>query len=247
MPTPTTVSPAHQLALLELQRTDTELDQARARMQALRQDPEYQRLRAEGDRLQAEVQTAQQQLDTARSTQSEAERKVTSTREHLERNQKRMESGQGSAKDLQGMQHEIETLQRLVGEQEDAELETMDAVEQAESAHASAQHAQVQAESWANARGQTVKAEAAQVAARGKELTGTRQQQAAGLPADLVAQYEKIRARNGGIGAARLVGNRSEASGMGISPVELEQINATLADQLAYCPDTGAILVRDAD
>ena len=43
MSAPTTVSPAHQLALLELQRTDTELDQARTRMQALRQDAEYQR------------------------------------------------------------------------------------------------------------------------------------------------------------------------------------------------------------
>ena len=134
-----------------------------------------------------------------------------------------------------------------MGEQEDAELETMGAVEQAESAHASAQQAHAEAEAAANARGRAVKAEAAQVATRGKELTGTRQQQAAALPADLVALYEKIRARTGGIGAARLVGNRSEASGMGISPVELEQIKATPADRLTYCPDTGAILVRDAD
>lgn len=247
MPAPTTVSPADQLALLAVQRTDTELDQARARMQLLRQDPEYQRLRAEADRLQGELESARQQLETAQAAQTEAERKVAATREHLGRNRRRMEAGQGSARDLQGMQHEIETLQRLVGEQEDAELEAMEQVEQADAAHTAAQQAHAEAEAAARERGTAVKQEASQVAARGKELTVQRQRQAAALPADLVAQYERIRARTGGIGAARLVGGRSEASGMTLSPVELQQITGIPEDQLAYCPETGAILVRASD
>ena len=94
------------------------------------------------------------------------------------------------------------------------------------------------------ARLKFLKAEATEVSARGNELTRDRTALAATLPAGLVARYEKVRARTGGIGAARLVGNHSEASGMPISPADLAQIEQAPADTLVYCPDSGPILVR---
>ena len=49
---------------------------------------------------------------------------------------------------------------------------------------------------------------------------------------------------SGGIGAARLEGRRSTASGTELSPVEAAALASLPAEAVAICPETGAILVR---
>jgi hypothetical protein len=239
-----TVPLAEQLRLLELQHLDTALDRARHRMQQLRQDPDYARLQQELADHQRSAEQAATTLAEAREAVRKAEATVAGVQEHRDRNQKRLDAGQGSAKDLENMMHELQTLQALQDEHEGTELEAMEAAEQAEAADAQAQRHLAAAQAAAQERGAALKEEAAGVAAEGNGLTGQRQALAATLPADLVARYDKIRERNGGIGAARLVGNRSEASGMPLSPADLAQIEQTPVETLAFCPDSGAILVR---
>lgn len=239
-----TASPADQLRLLDLQQLDTALDRARHRMQQLRQDPQYAALqRTLADRQATAEQTAAA-LQDAREAVRRAETRVAEVQAHRDRNQKRLDAGQGSAKDLENMMHELATLKSLQDEHEGTELEAMEAVEQAEGADATAQQDLAVARAAAQERGAAVKQEASGVAAEGNDLTGQRKALAATLPADLVAHYDRIRERSGGIGAARLVGNTSEASGMPISPADLAQIEQTPVETLAYCPDSGAILVR---
>jgi uncharacterized protein len=240
----TTAAPAEQLRLLDLQALDSALDQARNRMQQLRQDPEFRQLQQAVDDRQAEADGATTALADARAAVDAAEQQVSSVRAHRERNQKRLDAGEGSARDLERMMHELSTLAELQDRHEEAELEAMDAAEQAEGAEAEARRLLAEAQAAARDRGAALKAEATEVSARGNELTRQRAALAATLPAGLLARYEKVRARNGGIGAARLVGNHSEASGMPISPADLEQIEQAPADTLVYCPDSGAILVR---
>jgi predicted nucleic acid-binding Zn-ribbon protein len=239
-----TAAPAEQLRLLDLQALDTALDQARNRMQQLRQDPEFRDLQQAVADRQAEAERAGAALTEARAAVAAAEQEVSSVRDHRERNQKRLDAGQGSARDLERMMHELSTLAELQDRHEEAELEAMDAVEQAEAAEAGTRRFLAEAQAAARDRGAALKAEATEVSARGNELTEQRAALAATLPAGLLARYEKVRARNGGIGAARLVGNHSEASGMPISPADLAQIEQAPADTLVYCPDSGAILVR---
>lgn len=240
----TTATQAEQLRLLDLQALDTALDQARARMQQLRQDPGFRQLQQAVTDRQAEADQAAASLAKAQAAVAAAEQEVSSVRTHRERNQKRLDAGEGSARDLERMMHELTTLAELQDRHEEAELEAMDAVEQAESAETEARRLLAEAQAAARDRGAALKAEAAEVSARGNELTKERTALADTLPAGLVARYEKVRARNGGIGAARLVGNHSEASGMPISPADLAQIEQAPADTLVYCPDSGAILVR---
>lgn len=244
MSTTPTVSLAEQLRLLDLQQLDTALDRARHRMQQLRQDPEYAGLQRSHADQQAAAEQSAAVLASARETVRQAETRVAEVQERRDRNQKRLDAGQGSAKDLEGMMHELATLKTLQDEHEGTELEAMEAVEQAEAADAVAQQDLADARAAAQERGAALKQEAAAVAAEGNDLTGQRQTLAVTLPADLVARYDKIRERNGGIGAARLVGNTSEASGLPISPADLAQIEQTPVDTLAFCPDSGAILVR---
>lgn len=244
MSTTPTVSLAEQLRLLDLQQLDTALDRARHRMQQLRQDPEYAGLQRSLADQQAAAEQSAAALAAARETVRQAESRVAEVQERRDRNQKRLDAGQGSAKDLEGMMHELATLKTLQDEHEGTELEAMEAVEQAEAADAVAQQDLAGARAAAQERSAALKEEAAAVAAEGNDLTGQRQTLAATLPADLVARYDKIRERNGGIGAARLVGNTSEASGLPISPADLAQIEQTPVDTLTFCPDSGAILVR---
>lgn len=243
----TTASPDEQLRLLDLQALDTALDQARTRMQHLRQDPEYRRLQQLTAERQAEAERAAEELARARAAVEDADREVSAVRAHRERNQRRLDAGEGSARDLEKMMHELDTLAELQDRHEEAELAAMDAAEQAEAAEAEARGRLEEARATAGERGAALKAEASEVSARGNALTRDRAALAAQLPAGLVARYEKVRARNGGTGAARLVGNRSEASGLPISPADLAQIQQAPADTLVYCPDSGAILVRAAE
>ncbi|MEV4902315.1 DNA-binding protein [Citricoccus sp. NPDC055426] len=240
----TTATPADQLRLLDLQQLDTALDRARHRMQQLRQDPDYAGLQRTLAEQQATAEQTAAALEQAREAVREAESRVAEVQQRRDRNQARLDAGQGSAKDLEGMMHELATLKALQDEHEGTELEAMEAAEQSEAADAAAQQDLAGARSAAQQRSAELKEEAAGVAAEGNDLTAQRKAVAASLPADLVARYDKLRERNGGIGAARLVGNTSEASGLPISPADLAQIEQADAQTLVYCPDSGAILVR---
>jgi len=65
----------------------------------------------------------------------------------------------------------------------------------------------------------------------------------AGLDADLVALYERQRAR-GGAGAALLQGRRCGACQLEIDRGELARISAADEDDVLRCPECGAILLR---
>ena len=89
-------------------------------------------------------------------------------------------------------------------------------------------------------------AELAEVEAEASGLRTRRAEFAAGLDAGLLAVYEKTLAKRG-VGAARLFHGTSEASGMKLSPGDLAEIKAAAADDIVFCPDSGAILVRSEE
>ena len=64
------------------------------------------------------------------------------------------------------------------------------------------------------------------------------------VPADLTKTYEQLRARLGGIGAARLDGNRCSGCHLTLPATELDRIRHADANALFYCEQCGRILVR---
>jgi predicted nucleic acid-binding Zn-ribbon protein len=70
-----------------------------------------------------------------------------------------------------------------------------------------------------------------------------RAQQAEGVPASLLADYERRRAQNKGAGAARLVGTSCTACHLSIPSTEAERIRRGAGSVVAYCDNCGAILV----
>ena len=63
-------------------------------------------------------------------------------------------------------------------------------------------------------------------------------------PARLRTRYERLRAHLGGVGAARLVGDRCEGCHLTLPSMELERIHHLPADTFATCPQCDRILVH---
>ena len=239
-----TAPPAVQARLLELQELDTALDQARAAVRRLKADPEHARLRARAQELEAALPGLQDAARTADRAGAEATEKAAATRARRDRTRERLEAGQGGSKELQAMQHEDDTLTALLDDHEAAALEAMEAADAAESRLAKGHAALEQARAEVEARAAEVRREGQAVTQRGRDLTQRRAALAAEFPASLLALYEQARERNGGIGAARLVGNRSAAAGTELSPAEVARIRALPPAAVARCPESGAILIR---
>jgi predicted nucleic acid-binding Zn-ribbon protein len=67
---------------------------------------------------------------------------------------------------------------------------------------------------------------------------------AAGIPGDLLSQYERLRASEGGVGAARLVNGRCSGCHLTLPATELDRIRHEAPDAVVLCDQCGRILVH---
>ena len=91
-----------------------------------------------------------------------------------------------------------------------------------------------------------VAAAVAAIAAERAQATADRGVVAASLPEDLLALYERQRARYG-VGASLLRRGISEASGVALLADELAAVRSAAPDAVLICPSSEAILVRTAE
>lgn len=233
-----------QQRLLDLQQLDSDTDAARARMAALRSDEALRELTSRTAALEEQHHELARSAETAQTELTAAEDHAGRTRARRDQTQSRLDAGQGGAKELQNMEHELQTLEALLQDHEETQLTAMEAAESAEAARDAARGELDALRERVQQRQREVNEEMQEVAARGKALLQQRAELAATLPHPLTEAYDQARQRNGGIGAARLDGEVSGASGMRISPVELQAIQALDPTEVARCPDTDALLIR---
>jgi len=67
---------------------------------------------------------------------------------------------------------------------------------------------------------------------------------AAGIPADLMALYEKIRARENGIGAAALHQRRCQGCRLELTASDVGRLRDAAPDEVLRCEQCQRILVR---
>lgn len=238
--------PAEQLRLLELQALDSRLNQLQRQAATARANPAIAELSSQlegtdGDLVRAETALLDLERELTRS-----EDDVQSVVNRLERDQKRLDSGTGSPKDLIALQSEVASLNKRRSDLEDVELDIMERVETARGAKQSAQQLKDDARERLAAIEATRDAELATIAAEADSVKAKRDDLAATFEASLLALYEKTLARRG-VGAARLFHGTSEGSGMQLSPGDLADLRKAAEDDLVFCPDSGAILVRSAE
>ena len=236
-----------QWRLLDVQDLDTRLAQIAHRLRTL---PEH----LEVERLQARLADTVNRLALARAEAGDigrelikAEADVEQVRQRAARDRARLDSGQGSAKDLTALQHELRTLAERQGVLEDVELAVM---ERQEAAQARVDGIGVEQEGLQTEIEQVSARRDLQAASLQEEsakLSTDREQAAAGIPADLIELYERVRAASGGVGAARLYQRRCEGCRLELNATERGRIRAAPDDAVIRCEECGRILVRTPD
>ena len=111
-------------------------------------------------------------------------------------------------KDLERMQHELVSLDRRISELEDTELEVMEQLENAQAEHVRLAERLEAIDARTGELTASRDAGAGDLTQESAQVTNQRKVVADGVPNDLLAVYEKVRAQKGGVGAAALRARR---------------------------------------
>lgn len=169
-------------------------------------------------------------------------------RQRAARDQQRLDTGVGmSAKDLENLQREIASLAKRQGDLEDVVLEVMERRESAQERVTeltgrveSVQAKVADAVARRDAAFAGIDAEAASVAKQREIVAGS-------VPADLLKLYDKLRVKEGGVGAARLYQRRCEGCRVELDITAFNEVRAAAADAVVRCENCTRILVRTSE
>jgi hypothetical protein len=142
------------------------------------------------------------------------------------------------------MQHEMESLERRITSLEDEELEVMARLEDAQRSldELTAQLADADAR---NAKLEEARdARYAEIDAELARLAEQRGPVAAGVPDDLTALYDRLRASKNGVGAAALRARQCGGCMLTLDNAEVGKLRAAAEDEVLRCEECQRILVR---
>lgn len=235
---------AEQEALLAVQEHDTAADRLRHRRAHLPARAELDQVRARAVTLGATQADVQRRRDEAAGLLARGERDLAATEGRLAEVDRRMFSGSVSAaRELQQLATESEHLKDRRSRLEDEVLEAMSQLEPLD-AELAAVGAELDALRVQEAAARTAVAEgSADVEAQLAEVEAARAEAVAAVSPSLLAEYERLRTRLGGVGAARVVGSSCSGCHLALPSTELEAVRHAAPGQLVTCEQCGRILV----
>jgi predicted nucleic acid-binding Zn-ribbon protein len=240
--------PFVQLRLLDLQALDCALDRLTHKRKTLPQIVEIAKLDGLLDTLRGDVVLAETAVGDLQHDLDKAEADIEQVRARKDRDEKHLNSGAVTQpKQLEELQHEVATLTKRQSDLEDAELEVMERMEEAQARLAELVASRTEHET---ARGLMVdEREAAflEIDAEAESTTKERAAVAAEIPADLLALYEKVRASEGGIGAAAIARGRCEGCHLDLMNNEKAEFRAAPTDEVLRHDSCRRIVVRTAE
>lgn len=224
--------------LFRLQQTDTQLDQANARL------AEIERRLAQNAVLQAAIQGREQARAAAHATHTalrSAEEEVAAQQKRIEQNQASLYGGKVSnPKELQDLQLESEAFARRLSELEDVQLNAMDAHEQ-EQANLKAAEENLEAVKAQQAVEHTaLLEEQAGLQEEAARLLSQRASAREGVEATELGTYESLRASKNGVAVAKVQSDTCSACGAELSAARAQA--ARSADELTRCDNCKRIL-----
>ena len=239
--------PFVQLRLLDLQALDSTLDRLAHKRKTLPQLVEIAKLDGLLDSVRGDVVVAETMVSDLQRELDKAEADIEQVRTRKKRDEERLGSGAiTQPKQLEELQHEVATLTKRQSDLEDAELEVMERMEEAQGTLNALLAARQEHEA-----GKTVLAEQrdeafAEIDDEVARATAERESVATEIPADLLALYEKIRASEG-TGAAAIARGRCEGCHLDLMQNEKAEYRAAPVDEVLRHESCGRILVRTAD
>jgi predicted nucleic acid-binding Zn-ribbon protein len=234
--------------LLDIQQLDARLDQLAHRRATLPDIAEIARLSAQQSALGDQVVVAETQESDISREVAKSEADVEQVRARAKRDQQRLDAGQvSSPRELENLQHEIASLEKRQADLEEVELEVLQRLEDVQTLLDSLRRQQAAVELTLAAATSRRDAQWAEIDTEAAELSGQRSVLAPEVPDELLALYEKLRAANGGVGAAALHQRRCQGCRLELNTTDVNRIRAAAEDEVVRCEECGRILVRTAD
>lgn len=240
-----TVPAAEQAKLLEVLDADTEIvvvtrriREAKSALIALETDSDYVR-------LVRDAESAEDRLDDAQRTCDHLESDVRAARARIVHDRER-EMATNDPKELSDLENEIESLETRIEMLEGDELEALELRDAATVARDEIVRERDSFHERRDAQQAELESDIARAEDRIDVLTRQRTAILAEVPTELAALYERQRERYG-VGASFLQRGITSASGVQLSPSQLDEIRVADPDSVIICPDSNAILIRTAD
>ena len=237
--------PSVQLRLLDVQELDSRADTLRHRIGSVPEAQQLRELAAQRTQLSNQVRDLRIEVADLTREQKQADRDVEQVKTRRTRDQGMVDAGQiKDPKALERMLGELQSLHRRIGDLEDVELEVMERLEAAETALTEREAQLASLEAHGEDLRTTVMTTTSDLDVQLAAVVRDREAAAEGLPEDLVALYEKLRANKGGVGAAPL--RRRECGGcrLTLNASDLGVIARTPPDTVVRCEECDRILVR---
>ena len=237
-------TPEERRALLALQQVDTAIRRLEHRRANL---PEQQALDENADtlkRVALEYATNKDELERQEVAQRRYESEISNVDARRKSEEGRMYSGMiTSDRELEALRNEISSLRGRKNDLEDSLLETMERVEELTSLVTTLEerHDELtrQVDQLTAARDEAAKDIDAELAQQRAERSSA----AAGLSAPLIAQYDRIRARSGGLAVAELKGSTCLGCNLDLTVIELQEVREDAVRGLPSCPQCDRLLV----
>jgi predicted nucleic acid-binding Zn-ribbon protein len=235
-------SPDDQALLLDLQALDTKLAQLDHRAKSLPEHTALELLAAQSESVRLTHAEQSGALEDISLELGRIESDVSIVEARIARDSERVATS-SSVKDVAALEQELTALRKRLGDLEEIELTVMERLDEQQAAEraTAAEQAGI-AEKVAEVTAQRDAALASIAAERTTAAAGRRTIEAK-VPADLLALYERQRARYG-TGASLLRGGVSLASGVKLLENEMQAIRAAAPDDVIMCASSEAILVR---
>ena len=232
-------------ALLAVQEHDTAADQLVHRKGALPERAELDQVMAQLAGLETQVAGVEEQRHELGRGQQKLEDEIATIGAKAEQHDKALYGGTiSNPRELQAMQDEIASLKRRIGQLEDQELELMEQIEPLDADLAKLAGERSDLDGRAGALRAAIAEGEVSIDAELASVRAERDSVAAAVDADLLAQYDQLRPKLGGIAIARLVGGHCQGCHLALSAVEVDRIRKLPPEEPATCEECGRLLAR---
>jgi predicted nucleic acid-binding Zn-ribbon protein len=231
--------------LLVVQAHDTTMDQLRHRHANMAERAQLSAVQAQLAALEREVGSTQAERDEISRTERRLEDEVELVNDKAKQADQLLYSGRVNVpRELTALQEEIEALGRRTRQLEDQELELMERAEPIDERLVGFAQRRSAFDEQAIALLARIAEAESEIEAELATVSAQRSAAAASVPAELLHEYEALRGALGGIGVARLNGNRCEGCHLTLSAVDVDRIRREPEDAIAHCTECSRILVR---
>lgn len=230
--------------LLDVQAHDLVIDQLRYRRGSLAERQELRALREEQGRLAVTRDATRARLQDRERVQRRLEDEVSSIEAKAMESESRLYGGVVQApKELQALASEVESLRARKRGREDELLEVMESLEELTAEWQRLAGDEAELVRQVEERSATLATHEGEIDDELAVEATAREELAAAVPGDLLATYERLRARLDGVGIARVDGGRCTGCHLSLSAVERDSLRRSADGEVVLHEECGRLLV----